>query len=121
MNNVSTSEWKAGRIAAAVLFVGGAFWTWYLFPSSSGELAFFAAGLLIWALWGVRALNLGPPAVHRAVWILSLLLHLGWLWLAAAATALSGGFALIAVPIQIIWCLIAAIVSSAFILGGADA
>jgi hypothetical protein len=120
MRNLSASKWKAGRIAAAVLFFGGAFWTWYLFPSSSGEWTLFAAGLLIWALWGMRALNLGPPAIHRAVWILSLLLHLGWLWLAAAATALSGWFALIAVPIQIIWCLIAAIVSSTFILRGSD-
>ena len=103
------------------LFLGGAFWTWYLVPSSSAEWAFYAPGLLMWALWGARALNLGSPVVHRVVWILSLLLHLGWLWLAAAATALCGGFALIAVPIQIIWCLIAAIVSSAFILGSADA
>lgn len=121
MNNVATSEWKAGRVAAALLFLGGAFWAWYLLPSSSADWAFYAAGLLVWALWGVRALNLGSPVVHRAVWILSLLLHLGWLWLAAAATAMTGGFALFAVPIQIIWCLIAAIVSCAFIIGGADA
>ena len=121
------NTWKAGRIAALALFLGGSFWAWHMAllvarsPEDIGGRVLCIPGYLVWALWGLRALNLGSKRLHRIIWTLSLLLHLSWLALIAVTTAATGGLALAMIPLQTVWCLSAAMVSAAFVVGHADA
>ena len=127
MTPEEANTWKAGRIAALALFLGGSFWAWQMAmlvastPGDIGGRILCVPGYLVWALWGLRALNLGSKGLPRIIWTLSLLLHLSWLSLIAVTTAATGGLTLAMIPLQTVWCLSAAMVSAAFVVGHADA
>lgn len=106
------SRWTAGRIAAAVLFLGGIGWAvtfarWSEFPKV------YLPGYVVWILWGLRAAGLNHSRFRNLTWAISTFWHLIWfffvLWL------LPGLFGLVWVAgLQMAWSVIAFVTSVIF-------
>ena len=71
------SKWPAGRIAAALLFVGGTGWAvTFSMPSEFERL--FLPGFFVWALWGLRVIGFDQPKFRNFMWGVSTIWHLVW-------------------------------------------
>ncbi len=104
-----SSRWPVGRVAAALLFAGGAGWA-ITFARRAEFPKVYLLGYVVWALWGLRAFGLSHPRFRSVAWAISTFWHLVWflfvIWL------LPGLFMLIwTVGLQMAWTVIAFLTS----------